>query len=46
MAKIKSEVAVEIRTKSCLQVDGTENGVAFKNWGTTSMNFVGMLLGY
>ena len=35
MAKIKSEVAVKIRTKSCFTVDGTENGVAFKNWGTT-----------
>ncbi len=35
MAKIKSEVAIKIRAKSVLQVDGTENGVVFKNWGTT-----------
>lgn len=35
MAKIKVKLQSKSEQNPVLQVDGTENGVAFKNWGTT-----------
>ena len=42
----KSKVKLQSKSEQTpvLQVDGTEDGIVFKNWGLPSMNFAGMPL--